>query len=106
MYYLWIVDDVYDRFSHLLRDFNHVWLDPASFSSAVHAKGAPLEQCFGFIDGTARQIARPVVNQRIMYSGHKRVHCVKFQVNVYDLLCTFWNMSNTIVSLCLFLLSQ
>lgn len=66
-----------------------MWLDPASFAEAVHAKGAPLQHCLGFIDGTARQIARPVVNQRIMFSGHKRVHCIKFQVCVHapNLLC-------------------
>ena len=32
-----------------------MWLDPASFAEAVHAKGAPLQQCFGFIDGTVRE---------------------------------------------------
>ena len=50
------------------------------FSAAVHAKGAALQQCWGFIDGTVRPIARPTRNQRIMYSGHKRIHCLKFQV--------------------------
>ena len=78
-----VIDDVYDRFGHLLRDLDLVWSDTASIAAAVHAKGAPLQQCFGFIDGTVRPIARPIVNQRIMYSGHKRVHCIKFQV------CTF-----------------
>ena len=77
------MDDVYDRFGHLLQDLDLVWLDPASFAEAVYAKGAPLQQCLGFIDGTVRQIARPVVNQRIMFSGHKRVHCIKFQVRVH-----------------------
>ena len=71
---------MYERFGHLLRDLDLVWLDPSSFAEAVHAKGAPLQQCFGFIDGTVRQIAHPTVNQRIMYSGHKRVHCLMFQV--------------------------
>ena len=33
-----------------------------------------------YIYGTVRPIARPTVNHRIMYSGHKRVHCLKFQV--------------------------
>lgn len=54
-----------------------------AFSVAIEQKGAPLSTCIGFIDGTVRQIARPVVNQQIMYSGHKRVHCIKFQVSGY-----------------------
>ena len=76
-----IVSDIYDRFSHLLQSLNLVWLDCEVFAAAIEAKGAPLHQCWGFIDGTVRPIARPVRNQRIMYSGHKRIHCLKFQVN-------------------------
>ena len=54
----------------------------SAFAYAIQQKGAPLTTCIGFIDGTVRQIAHPVVNQQIMYSGHKRVHCIKFQVSV------------------------
>ena len=51
-----------------------------SFSDeAVYSQGAPLSNCFGFVDGTVRGIARPGHNQRVMYNGHKRVHSVKFQ---------------------------
>ena len=75
-----IINDVHHRFNDLLSSFDHVWLDKQQFASAIEAKGAPLSQCIGFIDGTVRPIARPTVNQRIMFSGHKRVHCVKFQV--------------------------
>ena len=78
-----IIDDTYSRFCHLLRDHDLVWLDAKSFAAAVHVKGAPLQQCFGFIDGTVRPIARPTVNQRIMYSGHKRVHCIKFEICIF-----------------------
>lgn len=44
--------------------------------------GAPLKDCWGFVDGTARPTTRPIRNQRIMFSGHKRTHCLKFQVSV------------------------
>lgn len=74
-----IMDDLYDRFQHLLDSLDLVWLDPEFFSQVINNKGAPLNQCWGFIDGTARPIARPIRNQRIMFSGHKRVHCLKFQ---------------------------
>ena len=49
------------------------------YAAAITATGAPLQNCFGFIDGTVRPIARPVDNQRILYNGHKRVHALKFQ---------------------------
>ena len=74
------MDDIYDRFHHLLDSLDLVWLDPEAFAEAVHEKGAPLTGCWGFIDGTPRPIARPVRNQRLMFSGHKRTHCLKFQV--------------------------
>ena len=34
--------------------------------------------CFGFVDGTSRPIARPGYFQRAFYSGHKRNHCLQF----------------------------
>ena len=75
-----VLDDVYEKFKDRLAKIDHVWLDMARFSEAIHAKGAALQNCWGLIDGTVRPIARPVRNQRVMFSGHKRVHCIKFQV--------------------------
>lgn len=49
------------------------------FLQAVHSKGAPLSNCWAFIDGTARPICRPTQQQRIYFSGHKRVHALKYQ---------------------------
>ena len=49
------------------------------YADAVHAKGAALNNCFGFVDGTVRPIWRPTEKQRIVYNGHKRVHSLKFQ---------------------------
>ncbi len=77
-----IVDDIYNRYSHLLTDLNQPCLSRenlASFATAVCNKGAPLENCWGFIDGTVRPICRPTQNQRVVYNGHKRVHAIKFQ---------------------------
>ena len=50
-----------------------------SYADAIHNKGAPLENCFGFVDGTVRQISRPKHHRRIMFNGHKRVHSIKFR---------------------------
>ena len=55
---------------------------PLSFKHmpiAVDAKGVALNNCFGFIDGPVRPIARPGENQRVVCNGHKRVHALKFQ---------------------------
>ena len=53
------------------------WLQ--EYADVIHLRGAPLEKCFGFIDGTVRPIARPDQHQRIVYNGHKLVHSLKFQ---------------------------
>ena len=77
------LDYVWDRFAHLLTDMDQSWLDAtslASYSAAIHAKGAPLNNCFGFIDGTVRAIDRPSGQiQRACFNGHKRFHGIKFQ---------------------------
>ncbi len=100
------MDDLYDRFKHLLDNLDLVWLDPELFSQAIHNKGAPLNQCWGFIDGTARPTARPVRNQRIMFSGHKRTHCLKFQVSLVitlliNLLSILQNIPVEVYQICI-----
>ncbi|PFX22870.1 hypothetical protein AWC38_SpisGene12588 [Stylophora pistillata] len=68
--------------SHRILQWNDSILNPHSleiYSNAITAKGSPLDNCFGFIDGTVRPISKPGQNQRIVYNGHKRVHGVKFQ---------------------------
>ncbi|XP_028412517.1 uncharacterized protein LOC114535396 [Dendronephthya gigantea] len=74
-----VISNIYDCYHGLIHNLNLAWLDPQTFSQVIYAAGAPLSNCWGFVDGTARPIARPIYNQRIMYSGHKRVHCIKFQ---------------------------
>ena len=77
-----VADEIYVRFWHLLRDLDQPWLsrpNPQIFANAVHEKGAALDDCWGFIDGTVRPICRPQRNQRLDYNGHKRVHAIKFQ---------------------------
>jgi hypothetical protein len=46
--------------------------DLEDWCDAVLAKGAPLDNCFGFIDGLIEE-------QRVVYNGHKRIHSIKFQ---------------------------
>ena len=77
-----VLDFIYNNHSMLITEWNNSLLRPnllEVYANAVHQKGAALQNCFGFIDGTVRPIAKPGVNQRIVYNGHKRVHSLKFQ---------------------------
>ena len=77
-----ILNFIYRRWNNLLTNFNQPWLNPASlqsFADAVHNRGAALNNCFGFVDGTVRRVCKPGQNQRVLYNGHKRVHAIKFQ---------------------------
>ena len=47
--YFQVVDNIYESHKELLTSLNLVWLDTEVSSQAVHAKGAPLDQCWGFI---------------------------------------------------------
>ena len=77
-----VLDYIYDAHSHRITQWNHSILDPANlqiYANAISNKGAALDHCIGFIDGTVRPICRPGEKQRIVYNGHKRVHAIKFQ---------------------------
>ena len=77
-----VLDFIYSNHSQLITEWNNSLLSPnllEVYANAVHKKGAALQNCFGFIDGTVLPIAKPGVNQRIVYNGHKRVHSLKFQ---------------------------
>ena len=78
-----IVDHLYDTYNHLLTQINLDLATLQSFSKSICDKGAPLQTCFGFIDGTVRPIARPIDGQRLFYKGHKRVHAINFQCVTY-----------------------
>ena len=77
-----VMSHLYEHWGHLLTNFQQNWLDPQSldnFANVIHQYGAPLDNCWGFIDGTVRPISRPGHNQRILYNGHKKIHSIKFQ---------------------------
>ena len=77
-----VVDYIYQAHGHRLTQWNDLLLNPAAlqrYADAIARKGAPLENCFGFVDGTVRPICRPNENQSTVYNGHKRVHALNFQ---------------------------
>jgi hypothetical protein len=61
--------------------FNHAYLNSKAltFAKAITKAGAPRNDIWGFVDGTARMICRPSKYQRVVYSGYKKIHCLKFQ---------------------------
>ena len=72
---------MYDRCHHLLSSFYQNWLSHENlmhFCQKIIEIGAPLVNCWGFVDGTLTPIKRPGMNQRSMYNGHKRVYGFKF----------------------------
>ena len=78
-----VLDFIYTSHRHRLQNWDrNPFLQPDQlhrYADAIHQQGAPLDNCFGFVDGTVRGIARPKYNQRVMYNGYKRVHSIKFQ---------------------------
>ena len=77
-----VLDIVNATDSPRITRWNHDILDPDQmemYSPAITARGAPLQNCFGFIDGSVRPIACLGDNQPILYNGHKRAHSLKFQ---------------------------
>ena len=57
-----VLDYVYDLHSHRVLNWNQTLLNPLAlqeYCNAISAKGAALDNCFGFIDGTVRPICRP-----------------------------------------------
>lgn len=92
------------KFKHLLEGFDQRWLtrdklfefsnvsmfwfyikslaknlvqSPLLFQGVDQA-GSFVTHIWGFIDGTARPICRPIREQKQYYSGHKRIHCLKY----------------------------
>ena len=77
-----VIDYIYDVHGHLIPQWNQDLLNHGAlqrYADAISGQGAPLDNCFGFVDGTVRPISRPDERQRIVYNGHKRVHALKFQ---------------------------
>lgn len=77
-----VMDYVFGKCSYLLAHLNQPWLSkdrPHQFAATIHNIGTPLENCWGFIDGTVRLSRKPDQNQRMLYNGYKRVHEIKVQ---------------------------
>ena len=49
------------------------------YADIINKKCGLVKTVWGFIDGTLRQTCRPTYHQKVIYSGHKRAHGIKFQ---------------------------
>ena len=77
-----VIDFLYDVHGHLTTQWNQDLLSHGAlqrYADAISGQGTPLDNCFGFVDGTVTPISRPDERQRIVCNGHKRVHALKFQ---------------------------
>ena len=66
--------------------FLHPSIDRAAiirYSSAVTQAWPPIEQVYGFIDGSKHYHCRPTWGQQSLYSGHKKQHCYSWQGVVF-----------------------
>ena len=69
MIYNIVLDYIYNTHGHRISQWNHKILDPVNlerYAEAVYDKGAALDNCIGFIDGTVRPICRPGELQRVV----------------------------------------
>lgn len=78
---LWMIFYLSNKFQQVLSlDTSRLTREKLDeYERAIRNAGAPLERCWGFIDGTLRKICRPSRFQRVAFSGHKRTHGLKFQ---------------------------
>jgi len=79
------VDHIYETFEHLRDNRSLECWGPyfPRFARVIHRGGTsgrcPLTNCVGFVDGSNQRLSRPGRYQHILYNGHKRCHCVKWQ---------------------------
>ena len=96
------------------------------YADTVTSKGAPLYNCFGFIDGTVRPVCWPGERQMVLYNGHKRVHALKFQmvalpsgiiasmygpvgnvfISIGNCCVVLWRIRKAILSFCFFVYTK
>ena len=77
-----LMDCIFNNYGHRISQWYFDVLDRPllqEYADVIHRKGAPLENCFGFKNGTVRPISRPGQHQGVVYNGHKHFHALKFQ---------------------------
>lgn len=75
---------LYDKCASLVLYFHHHLVSQRAelYASAIVENWGAHKRCVGFIYGTKIKMARPGgfdASQRIVYSGHNRIHCFSYQ---------------------------
>lgn len=79
-----VIESLVNNHGKLLETFRIPFMQQRAemYAKAISEKGAPLDNCVGFIDCTKIQMCRPSgrnAMQKSTYSGHKRFHCLIYQ---------------------------
>ncbi|EUC67529.1 DDE family endonuclease [Rhizoctonia solani AG-3 Rhs1AP] len=72
---------LFHQWKHLF-EFRPLFYTPerlSHYAACIKAAGSPLDDIWGFIDGTIIDICRPETDQEIVYNGYKKHHALKFQ---------------------------
>ena len=73
MIYNTVIDYIFNEHGHLISHCNPTLLSPENlqlYADSIAAKGAALQNCFGFVNGTVCPICRPKHHQRVVYNRH------------------------------------
>ena len=81
-----VLDRVYRASADRMQRLSREQLDDAKlreFAEAIRAKGFPMSNCFGLVDGTIFAVCRPTgkpIFQRSLYTKYKKLHGLKWQM--------------------------
>src|SRR6266481_5782983 len=77
-----VISHINRVWGHLLDfDIDGIFAPPAlaRYADTLHAHGAPTRPIISFIDCTIVQTCRPSVSEKLVYTGYKKFHGMKFQ---------------------------
>ena len=77
----YVLNYIFDVHTHWITPWDQDTLNPVALQppDVIYSKGAALDNCFGFINGTVWSISTPGEHERIVYNRHKWIHVFKFQ---------------------------
>ena len=74
-----VMNFFYENHKHCLENLCQDLFFPLNlqlYADGIPGKGAPLHNCWSFIDGTVRPVCRSQEMQRVVFDGHKRDHSI------------------------------
>ena len=85
---------IYDQSNYLLNTMNQAWLSANClqlFADAIYARGALLDNCWGFIDGTVRPCCRPGISENCLQWAQKSSrHRISISCNSHGLIANLF----------------